>query len=382
MIEAIVKGPLYLESHRDVLASFEQWVVNYESDGNGRISDQKPDGERIRDYLASLGQHGLLEILANEDSEHKVNIRTVGLARLALAKYRDLADFSLSIQGLTVLALSLAQFTSFPNALKPSLLSGTTLGAFAITEEKSGSDISKITTAAQKVEGGYLLNGRKSWISNAGIADEYIVFATQNAAMGALGICAFVVPANKISSVEQVDIISNRPFGTIELNDVYVEDARYIAGPGYGYKMALSVLTAYRLAVAYAAIGFSLRAYELALEHAKTRKIGDKAIIDYDQVRQMLVDISIDIEIMFAQTSHAGYEFDSNVGNIERSSSIAKYMCTERAQLAVDKSMQIFGAKGLVAGSEIEQLYRQVRLLRIYEGTSEIQRMIIGKALS
>lgn len=348
--------------------------------------DAETTGRRIR---RALGDDGWFAFLDQEPGNAGGgpapvggDMRSLCLARSALAYAEDLADFSFSIQVLSAIPLLLHGTQEQRRRYLPGMAAGTVAGAFALSEEGSGSDVSAIGLRAEQVPGGYLLTGGKAWIANGSTADLYCVIARTGKTAGRLGLTAFLVPANSSGlTVKSTPLIAPRSFASIEFDGCAVPAENVLGRTGAGYVIAMEVLTRIRMTVGAAAVGFARRAANAALVRARSRPVGDGRLFDLPTVRATFAEMEVKLQAATLLVARAAWEADRGSTHYAKHSSIAKLYATEAAQEIVDDAVQIFGAAGLVGGSLTERLYRQIRSLRIYEGTSEVQKVIIAGAL-
>ncbi|MEQ0559622.1 acyl-CoA dehydrogenase family protein [Amycolatopsis sp. NEAU-NG30] len=375
--ERMLALPFYEEQHRTLAGKLAAWCAEHASLW-ARPLEQTPQhaGRAILSALGAAGWLGFLDPPA-------VDYRSLCLAREILAYADDLADYAFSIQALS--ATSIIRYGTGEQQAEylPRMASGEVAGSFAISEEEAGSDISAVGLTADRVSGGYLLNGRKAWIANAGTADLHCVLARTGGGPGALGLTAFLVPARTpgVRASEDVPLVAPRSFGHLVFEDCLVPESSVLGRPGQGFVVATDVLERFRMTVGAAAVGFARRAADSAVRRARERRIHGGKLIDLQLVKAALADMEIKLNSSALLVARAAWELDHGNPGYAKHSSIAKVAATEAAQEIVDAAVQVHGAAGLVADSVPERLYRQVRSLRIYEGASEVQKMIIADAL-
>ncbi|MGO8922124.1 MAG: acyl-CoA dehydrogenase family protein, partial [Xanthobacteraceae bacterium] len=293
-----------------------------------------------------------------------------------------LADFAFAMQGLGAGPISL-----FGNAEQRHWLArtrnGEVIAAFALTEQQSGSDVANIAMTARRDGNSYVLDGEKTWISNGGIADLYVVFARTGEAPGARGISAFIVPGDVagFSVAERLDVISPHPLARIAFDRVRVPASAMLGAPGEGFKIAMATLDVFRATVAAAALGFARRAFEETLKRARGRRMFDGALADLQLVQGVIAEMALDIDAAALLVYRAAWTKDSGAARVTREAAMAKLFATERAQRVVDKAVQLHGGDGVRRGHIVERLYRDVRALRIYEGASEVQKVVIARQM-
>ena len=261
--------------------------------------------------------------------------------------------------------------------------SGETIAAFALTEQKSGSDVANIVTKATRDDDGYVLNGEKTWISNGGIADLYVVFARTGEAPGARGISTFIVPGDiaGLSVAERLDVISPHPLARIMFDNVRVPATSMVGAPGDGFKIAMATLDVFRATVAAAALGFARRAFDETLKRVRDRRMFEGTLADLQLVQGAIAEMALDIDAAALLVYRAAWAKDGGAARVTREASMAKLFATERAQRVIDKAVQLHGGDGVRRGHIVERLYRDIRALRIYEGASEVQKVIIARQM-
>jgi acyl-CoA dehydrogenase len=313
----------------------------------------------------------------------KVAARDLCILREELARGDALADTMFALQGLGSYPITLAGSEAQKLAYLPKVTSGDAIAAFAITEPEAGSDIASLQTIAVRQGEQFVLNGTKRFISNAGIADYYVVFAATAPEKKAKGVSAFIVDANApgLAVTEKTKLLSPHPIGVLEFTDCVVPASALVGAEGEGLKIALETLDLLRCSVGAAAVGFAQRALEEAIRYSKTRRQFGRAIAEFQGIEFKLAEMATELEAARLLVYQAAWAHDCGNADAKQKSSMAKFYATEAAQRVVDQALQIHGGNGLVAGSIMERLYRDVRALRIYEGTSEIQKLVIARAL-
>jgi len=291
-----------------------------------------------------------------------------------------LADFAFAMQGLGSGAISLAGTETQKQTYLPRVAAGEAIAAFALSESDAGSDVAALQCSA-RIEGDFaVLNGHKTWISNGGIADFYVVFARSGEAPGARGISAFIVDAATpgFSVSERINVIAPHPLGKLQFKDCRVPLAQRIGGAGEGFKIAMRTLDVFRTSVAAAALGFARRAQDEALQHVTQRKMFNQTLADFQLTQAKLAQMATTIDSTALLTYRAAWQRDQG-GNITREAAMAKMAATEGAQQVIDSAVQLFGGLGVVSDHPVERLYREIRALRIYEGATEVQQLIIAR---
>jgi acyl-CoA dehydrogenase len=383
--KTFLSWPFFDERHRALAAGIESWCATNLSSGHGG-ADSGARGDldaACRDLVRQLGRDGWLAHTAPDPGRTAtLDVRTLCLIREALARHDALADFAFAMQGLGAGPISL-----FGNAEQRHWLArtrkGKAIAAFALTEQQSGSDVASIAMTARRDGNGYVLDGEKTWISNGGIADLYVVFARSGEAPGAKGISAFIVAGDAagFSVHERLDVISPHPLARIAFDRVRVPANAMIGGPGEGFKIAMATLDVFRATVAAAALGFARRALEETLKRARARRMFDGALADLQLVQGAIAEMALDIDAAALLVYRAAWAKDSGAARVTREAAMAKLFATERAQRVVDKAVQLHGGDGVRRGHIVERLYRDIRALRIYEGASEVQKVVIARQM-
>lgn len=330
--------------------------------------------------LDAMAKGGITQYTA-VDTEGKLSARTIALIREILAYHNPLADFVFALQGLGSAAMALFAYDTYAHYLKD-CAAGRLIPAFALSEKDAGSDVASLTTTATPDGEYYLLNGEKAWISNAGIADIYIVFARTGAiADGAKGLSAFVVDADTSGLVvtETVKLMAPHPLGTLQFTDCRIPAKRRIANEGDGFKIAMTVLDIFRPSVGAAALGMARRAFALALAHSRDRTVFGNPLFAQQIIKDYVASMATAIDTSALLVYRAAWSKDVHSARISREAAMAKRTATEAAQRVIDLAMQIHGARAVVADHPLARLYRDIRALRIYEGASEIQQLIIAE---
>lgn len=379
--QGILALPLYDEHHRALARWLGDWCAENAALWQRPVADPEQTGRRI---LTGLGDGGWLRFLdpADKAAAPAGDYRSLCVARETLAYADDLADFAFSIQALA--ATPILRHGSEPQRRRwlPAMARGELAGSFAVSERAAGSDLAAVALRAERVDGGYQLTGEKAWIANAGIADVHCVIARTGQAPGPLGLTAFLVPAGTPGLlVRPVPVIAPRSFGDLVFDGCRVDDDAVLGRPGGGFVIAMELLERFRMTVGAAAVGFARRAADAAYQRTRERQVYGGRLFDLQLVKASLADIEVKLNASALLVARAAWELDHGSRTYGRHSSIAKLAATEHAQQIVDATVQLFGAAGLVADSLPERLYRQIRSLRIYEGASEVQQMIVAGAL-
>ncbi len=305
------------------------------------------------------------------------------IARETLARHSGLADFAFTMQGLGSGPIALAGSDELKRRYLPRVAEGVAIAAFALTEPEAGSDVGAMAMTAQRDGDAYVLDGEKTWISNGGIADFYTVFARTGEAPGARGISAFVIDAGVpgFEIAERLHVTAPHPLARLRFRDCRIPASRMIGGPGEGFKIAMRNLDIFRASVAAAALGFARRALDEALARVTTRKMFGQTLGDFQLTQAALADMATEIDAAALLTYRAAWLRDVEGVPTTREAAMAKMAATESAQHVIDRAVQMFGGLGVGVGSVVEHLYREIRPLRIYEGATEVQKLIIGRDL-
>jgi acyl-CoA dehydrogenase len=364
--------PFFGDAHRD-------WAVRVKEVAKSLSVDHSDTDAACRQLVTQLGETGVLAPTSSDDGSF--DVRKLCLAREILAYHDGLADFSFAMQGLGTGAITLFGTADQKAAWLPKTRAGTAMSAFALTEPGSGSDVAANTMTATCDGDMFVLNGEKTWISNGGIADVYTLFARTGEAPGSKGMSAFVVTPDLrgFEVVERLETIAPHPLATLRFSDCRVPASALIGAPGQGFKIAMSVLDVFRATVAAAALGFARRALDEALGRVTTRHVQGAPLFDLQMVQGHIADMALDIDASALLIYRAAWTRDSGAPRITREAAMAKLFATERAQQIIDKAVQLFGGDGVRSGTTVETLYREIRALRIYEGASDVQKVIIAR---
>jgi len=351
----------------------------------GQAHDERPEtvDRAVRRIVGILGESGILGFAVSPAPGVAPDVRSLCVVREVLAAQHGLADFAFAMQGLGSGPIGLFGSATQRERYLPRVASGQLIAAFALSEAEAGSDVAAMATHAHWRDGAWHLEGSKSWISNAGIADFYVVFARTSAEGGAKGITAFVVDSNTpgLEIRERPEIMAPHPIGTLVLSSCRVGPDQVLGQPGQGFAIAMATLDVFRTTVGAAALGFARCAFDAALERARTRRMFGATLGDLQMTRAALADMALDVDASALLVYRAAWLKDTMKGRVSREASMAKLHATEAAQRVIDACVQIYGGSGVVRGSPPERLYREIRALRIYEGASEVQKMIIAGQL-
>jgi len=373
--------PFFEERHRVLAAQLETWATKHVPVPRPRDVDSQ-----CRLLVRSLGAAGWLRhaVAGSEygGADEVVDSRSICLIRETLSRHSGLADFAFAMQGLGSGAISLAGTPAQKSRYLPSVARGESIAAFALSEPDAGSDAAALSCSAYVDGDDVILNGAKTWISNGGIADFYIVFARSAEAAGARGISAFIVETGTpgFEIVERIDVIAPHPLARLRFVDCRIPLKQRIGEGGEGFKVAMRTLDVFRTSVAAAALGMGRRALEEALQRATTRKMFGKTLGDLQLTQAKLAQMAVTIDSSALLTYRAAWQRDQGA-NTTMEAAMAKLAATEGAQQVIDSAVQIWGGLGVVSEQPVERLYREIRALRIYEGASEVQQLIIAREL-
>ena len=380
--KSFLQWPFLDDSHRALVRDLESWceselslIPHTEEDIDGqcrRLLRKLGDGGWLR-YTIPASHGGMFDAL---------DVRSLSLIRETLARHNGLADFVFAMQGLGSGVVSLFGSDAQKAAILPEVAAGTRCAAFALTELESGSDVAAMETKATRTAGGWAIDGAKTYISNGGIADHYILFARTGEAPGAKGISAFLVAADTPGLViaERIRVIAPHPLATLRFDGMTVPADALIGEAGKGFAQAMASLDIFRTTVGAAALGFARRALDEATSRALGRKLQGKPLADNAVIQAMLADMALAVDTSALLIYRAGWLRDSCGLRNSREAAMAKLHATDSAQEVIDKAVQIHGGLGVVHGHIVESLYREVRALRIYEGASEVQRVVIARS--
>lgn len=367
--------PFFEARHRDLAAALDAWCAQNLPVDHGDVD------AACRSLVAMLGQGGWLRH-SGAAGDERLDVRTLCLIRETLARHDGLADFAFAMQGLGMGAVSLFGTPAQQSWLERTR-SGAAISAFALTEPGSGSDVAATATTATRVQGGWLIEGEKTWISNGGIADVYVLFARTGEAPGARGLSAFLMPADTpgLEIAERLDVIAPHPLAALRMRGMVLPEDALIGKPGEGFKLAMSVLDVFRSTVGAAALGFARRGLDEALDRVKARRIQGQALADLQMVQGHLADMALKIDAAALLVYRAAWTKDNGAARVTREAAMAKLYATEAAQEVIDIAVQLHGGDGVRHGSVVESLYREIRALRIYEGASDVQRVVIARSV-
>src|SRR5205809_2954273 len=356
--------PFFEEKHGKLAAQAEAWARDNLAHAHGDDADAI-----CKRLVRDLGCAGYLSHAVNEPHD----VRSIALLRELFAYHAGLADFAFVMQGLGSGAIALAGSEALKKKYLPAAGRGDAIAAFALSEPDAGSDVQAITTRARRQGDAWVLDGTKTWISNGGIADFYVTFAKADE-----GISAFVVDAKEVDASERIEIVAPHPMATLKLKGAR---GQLLGDAGGGFKLAMRNLDIFRTTVAAAALGFARRALDEALARARERKMFNQTLADFQLTQGKLADMATAIDAGALLAYRAAWVKDVKKQRVTREAAMAKMFATEAAQSVIDDAVQICGGLGVMRGHPVERLYREVRALRIYEGATEVQKLIIAKDL-
>ena len=365
--------PFFEPRHRALADDVRAWCER----APGHSGDLDAD---CRTLVRSLGQAGLLEHCVGP-GDQRPDVRSLAIIRETLAYHSGLADFAFAMQGLGSGAISLFGTTEQKRQWLPRVASGEAIAAFAMTEPDCGSDAANMTTAARRDGNEWVLAGEKTYISNGGIADLYLTFARTGEGEGARGLSAFIVPGDAVEIAERIDVIAPHPLARLKYDDARLPADSIIGAPGEGFRIAMETLNLFRVTVGAAALGFARRALDEAVAFARQRRLGNGTLADNAVTQASLADMAVMIDASALLIYRAAWQQDVGGTDNRRAAAMAKLHATESAQRVIDAAVQLHGGAGVTRGVKVEELYREIRSLRIYEGASEVQRQIIARDL-
>lgn len=374
--------PFFEERHHAFAAELTAWADSYLPN----LPHDDVDAA-CRARVAALGRAGFLRAAVPEaygGLAKSLDVRTLCLAREILAARDGLADFAFAMQGLGTGSITIAGSDAMKTRILPGVCAGTRIAAFALSEKEAGSDVAAMATTAMPDGNGHIrIDGEKSWISNGGIADHYVVFARSGEAPGARGLSAYLVEADTpgLSVTERIDVIAPHPLATLRFDGCRIPAENRIGGPGDGFKVAMATLDIFRSTVGAAALGFARRALHETVSHANGRKLFGGTLGDLQLSQAAIADSAADVDAAALLVYRAAWTKDKGAARVTREAALAKLVATENAQKVIDRAVQIFGGLGVTKGVKVEELYREIRALRIYEGASEVQKVVIARDL-
>ena len=374
--------PFFEPAHNDLALRLDDWAAAKLPaivDAPGAHDDVDAT---CRALVKALGRDGWLKYCVPREyggALKSLDVRSLSIIRETLARHSGLADFAFAMQGLGSGAISTFGSDALKKKYLAAVAAGEKIAAFALSEENAGSDVVAMTTSLTKKADGYLANGEKTWISNGGIADFYTLFGRTGE--GTKGVSAVVLDANikGFSIAERIDVIAPHPLGRLQFKDCAVPADHLIGAEGDGLKIALGTLDIFRTTVGAAALGFARRALDEATKRATTRAMFGETLADQPIAQERLAEMALDIDAAALLVYRSAWTKDVKKSRVTREAAMAKLFATDRAQAVIDKAVQMFGGLGVRKGSKVEELYREIRALRIYEGASEVQKIVIAR---
>lgn len=363
--------PFFEERHRALVPALETWAATHLA-----ALDHDDVDATCRALVRQLGAGGWLQHAAGG----RFDVRTLCLIRETLARHDGLADFAFAMQGLGTGSIALFGSAAQTQRYLPPVARGERIAAFAMSEPEGGSDVAALRTAARRDGERYVIDGTKTWISNGGIADHYVVFARTGEAPGAKGLSAFIVDARTpgLSVPERLQVIAPHPLGTLRFDGCAVPASAMLGRPGDGFRIAMATLDVFRSTVGAAALGFARRALDEALARIHEREAFGQKIKDFQLTQAKIAEMATEVDAAALLVYRAAWTKDSGAPRVTREASMAKLHATEMAQRVIDQAVQLWGGHGVISGNAVETLYREIRALRIYEGTTEIQKLVIA----
>ena len=376
-----MQWPFFDQKHRDLQARLDAWAVENISQNHNHDVDQE-----CKNLVRQLGEAGWLTHAiagaAYGAATEQIDTRAICLIRETLARHSGLADFAFAMPGLGSGAISSFGSEQQKKAYLTNVANGTAIAAFALSEPDAGSDVAAMQCTAKLHGDEYVLNGEKTWISNGGIANFYVLFARTGEAPGARGISAFIVDATSpgFEIAERINVIAPHPLARIKLHNCRVPSSQLLGNAGQGFKVAMATLDIFRTSVAAAALGFSRRALDEAMQRATSRKMFGQTLADFQLTQAKLAQMATAIDSAALLTYRAAWQRDQGQ-KVTKEAAMAKLTATENAQQVIDAAVQMFGGMGVMSEVPVERLYREIRALRIYEGASEVQQLIIAREM-
>ena len=376
-----LEWPFFEPRHRELAHALDAWAHQHVAPAHGRDVDAE-----CRSLVRALGAGGwLAHAVGGREfggAADAIDTRAICLVRETLARHSGLADFAFAMQGLGSGAISLAGTPAQRQRWLPRVARGEAIAAFALSEPDAGSDVAALSCGARAEGDAFLLDGEKTWISNGGIADFYVVFARSGEQPGSRGISAFIVEAGTpgFEIAERIDVIAPHPLARLRFTACRIPASQRIGAAGEGFKIAMRTLDVFRTSVAAAALGFARRALDEALQRTTKRKMFGGVLADFQLTQAKLAQMATTIDSAALLTYRAAWQRDQGQ-NVTREAAMAKMVATEGAQQVIDAAVQLFGGLGVTHGVAVESLYREIRALRIYEGATEVQQLIIAREL-
>jgi acyl-CoA dehydrogenase len=372
---SFLSWPFFEARHRELADDLQNWCAD---NLTGRYAEDLDD--ECRALVRELGAAGFLKYCV-ADGDARPDVRSLAIARETLAYHSGLADFAFAMQGLGSGAISLFGTIEQKREWLPKVAAGRAIAAFAMTEPTSGSDAANMSTSAMRDGNEWVLVGEKTYISNGGIADFYVTFARTGEGEGARGLSAFIVPAEAVMVAERIEVIAPHPLARLTYDNVRVPADAILGEPGEGFRIGMETLNLFRVTVGAAALGFARRALDEALSFVGKRRLGSGTLAENAVTQAKLADMALAVDASALLIYRAAWQQDEGGLDNRRAAAMAKLHATENAQAVIDAAVQMHGGAGVTRGVKVEELYRDIRALRIYEGASEVQRQIITRDL-
>ncbi|MEP3438276.1 MAG: acyl-CoA dehydrogenase family protein [Hoeflea sp.] len=375
---SFLQWPFFDDVHRALADRVDQWANSELAD-----VDHSNIDETCKALVRALGEAGWLRLSAVDPADvgSRIDVRSLCILRETLARHDGLADFAFAMQGLGTGAISLFGTAEQKSRWLTQTRAGMALAAFALSEPASGSDVANMAMTATRDGNDYILDGEKTWISNGGIADVYTVFARTGEAPGAKGLSVFIVPADTsgLEIAERLEVVAPHPLARLEFSGCRVPASAMIGNPGEGFRIAMSVLDVFRSTVAAAALGFARRALDESLKRVRERQLFGAPMSELQMVQGHIADMALDVDASALLVYRAAWLKDQGAPRVSREAAMAKLYATDHAQDVIDKAVQLHGGDGVRKGHIVESLYREIRALRIYEGASDVQKVVIAR---
>ena len=378
-----LEWPFFEARHRALAEQLDEFARTRLAELVHGASDDAALDRACREIVHRLGAEGFLNQCCIAEPGGKFDVRSLALSRETLARHGGLADFCFAMQGLGTGPISLFGNEAQKRKYLPPVMRGKSIAAFALSEPQAGSDVSAIATEATRSGNEYLLSGTKTWISNGGLADHYVVFARTGEGPGSKGLSAFIVDADArgLKVGERIALIAPHPLATLTFKECRVPVSARLGVPGEGFKIAMATLDVFRTTVGAAALGFARRALDEALARCRERAVFGKPLAEYQLTQAKIAEMALAIDAAALLVYRSAWAKDVLGKRVTREAAMAKLYATEAAQQVIDRAVQLHGGTGVVHGAPVERLYREIRALRIYEGTSEIQKLVIASAV-
>lgn len=374
--------PFFEDHHRALARELDAWA----HDTLPAITETEAAHDDVdatcRTLVAALGEAGWLRYCVPEaygGAHETLDVRSLSLIRETLARHSGLADFAFAMQGLGSGAISLFGDEALKRAFLPDVAAGKKIAAFALSETDAGSDVAAMSTHLSRQSDQFVLNGEKTWISNGGIADFYTVIARDEDTGGRFTAAVVEADTPGFSIKDRIDVIAPHPLATIGFDDCQVPAAHLVGDTGAGMRVALGTLDIFRTTVGAAALGFARRALSDATGRALGRQMFGQTLADLPIAQERLAEMAVDIDASALLVYRSAWTKDTQKGRVTREAAMAKLFATDQAQMVIDKAVQMFGGLGVTKGVKVEELYREIRALRIYEGASEVQKVVIAR---